>query len=270
MESKPLLSRRERKRLDTFEELVEVSRRLLNDGSDMSLRAVAAAMGMTAPGLYRYVDSTEAHHALVAGGILHEVTTAMTAVRADYPDDPAGQLAATTALFRSWALSRPMEFQLVFATPRTARPHGSGGPVSVDHTAINYPSGILSDFFGGIFADLCLAGRIQAPLTSELDPAILAVVHASVTDSQRPLLEALGDRGPGTIWVLKLAWARLYGVLTMEVFGQIESEIISSGLLFGEMMRETFVSLGFDDDWDRLLGIAQETTDRETPYRRGA
>jgi AcrR family transcriptional regulator len=263
------LSRRERKRKEAYQEIVDVSRRLLNAGADMSLRAVATEMGMTPPGLYRYVDSVEALNALVAGGILTDVIGEMGGVRNRHPDDPAAQLAAVTAYFRSWALARTMEFQLVFATWATVRQDGGSRPLSVTDSDVNYPSGVLSDFFGEMFIGLCVQGKIKAPSSDQLGSDVVEVVMSSLTDAQRPLVAALGDRGPGTIWLLKLAWARLYGVLTMEVFGQIERPIIESGLLFVGLMRETFGSLGMDDDWDRLLAISNETAARESPYRPG-
>lgn len=45
------MSRRERRRLEVYEEIVQVSRTLLREGHDLSLRAVATQMGMTAPAL---------------------------------------------------------------------------------------------------------------------------------------------------------------------------------------------------------------------------
>ena len=52
-----VLSRREKQREATYDEIVRASRELLAEGAELSLRAVAAKMGMTAPALYRYVAS---------------------------------------------------------------------------------------------------------------------------------------------------------------------------------------------------------------------
>ena len=49
------VTRRERQREATYDEIVAVSAQLLAEGADLSLRAVAGRMGMTAPALYRYV-----------------------------------------------------------------------------------------------------------------------------------------------------------------------------------------------------------------------
>ena len=51
------VTRRERQREATYDEIVSVAAELLDEGADLSLRAVASRMGMTPPALYRYVAS---------------------------------------------------------------------------------------------------------------------------------------------------------------------------------------------------------------------
>lgn len=257
-----ILSRRDRQRLATLDEIVTLSREILSEGGELSVRALATRMGIASPGLYRYVESADALTGLVAGAILRDVIGQMGHVKQEYADDPPAQLAATTAHFRRWALDNVAEFQLIFATPRVATPNGSRIPVALQDEGLNYPSGILSSFFGEIFTSLIMAGRITAPTTADLPAETTAVMLDGLTDDERHFVTLIGDRGPGTLWVLKLAWTRLYGVLTMEVFGQIERRIIDSGLVFAEIMKETFISLGMNDDWDRLLRIARNVHDR--------
>lgn len=59
MTETPGLTRRDRMRAATMEEITTTARRLLvEQGPDAaSLRAIAREMGMTAPGLYRYYSS---------------------------------------------------------------------------------------------------------------------------------------------------------------------------------------------------------------------
>lgn len=59
-------TRRERQRAATHDEIVTVARQLLGSPDALSLRAIAAEMGLTAPALYRYVDSY--HELLMPGG----------------------------------------------------------------------------------------------------------------------------------------------------------------------------------------------------------
>ncbi|MGI8994826.1 MAG: TetR/AcrR family transcriptional regulator, partial [Nocardioidaceae bacterium] len=109
-------TRRERQRQATYEEIVEVSRRLLPSGDVLSLRAVAAEMGMTAPALYRYVDSHQELLLLVCRSIFRDVVDTLVAARDRQPDDdPAAQILASAISFRQWALSHREEFGLLFA-----------------------------------------------------------------------------------------------------------------------------------------------------------
>ncbi|MGH3362154.1 MAG: TetR/AcrR family transcriptional regulator, partial [Nocardioides sp.] len=55
--TQPTTTRRERQREATYDEIVRTARALLAEGEELSLRAVAGRMGMTAPALYRYVGS---------------------------------------------------------------------------------------------------------------------------------------------------------------------------------------------------------------------
>ena len=59
-------TRRERQREATYDEIVRASRDLLAEGAELSLRAVAGRMGMTAPALYRYVANYQELVDLVA------------------------------------------------------------------------------------------------------------------------------------------------------------------------------------------------------------
>ncbi len=60
----------------------------------------------------------------------------------------------------------------------------------------------------------------------------------------------------GVLWLFELAWARLYGIVTLEVFGHIDPALTTSGAMFRATMLEIGTSLGLADDWERLRGIA--------------
>ena len=111
-------TRRERQREETYAEIVRASRELLGEGAELSLRAVAGRMGLTAPALYRYVASYQELVDLVAFEIDKAATERMAEAAEAIPaDDPAGRLVVSAAGFRSWAHEQPREFTLVFANP---------------------------------------------------------------------------------------------------------------------------------------------------------
>ena len=111
-------TRRERQREATYDEIVAVSAELLAEGADLSLRAVAARMGMTAPALYRYVANYQELVDLVAVELDKAATGEWMQAVARYPaDDAAARLTMACVSFRRWALTKPREFALVFANP---------------------------------------------------------------------------------------------------------------------------------------------------------
>jgi len=83
------LSRRDRVRAATSQEIIQTARRLLitQGGAAISLRAIAREMGMTAPALYRYFDSYEmmVHHIVadIFNDLSDYVEAAVSAAEAD-------------------------------------------------------------------------------------------------------------------------------------------------------------------------------------------
>ena len=263
------LTRRERLRQATLDEIVQVSRDLLRAREEVSVRAVAGAMGLTPPALYRYVEGHAGLVRLVERHIFADVVSVMARARDRYPEsDPAARIVAAATAFRGWALATPAEFRMVFAAER-ADEDGAGDPAACD------PEGaeLFVGLFGELFAALWLAYRFPVPPGAELDSSFreLCACYPGPT-AERQLLDTFGDVGPGMLWLFKLAWARLYGIVTLEVFGHIDPELISSGAVYAAIMREIGSTVGLAGEWERLRGLLQAPGDgeREHPVRRDA
>ena len=118
--SPPTTTRRERQREATFEEIVSVSSELLAEGAELSLRAVAWRMGMTAPALYRYVASYQELVDLVAFEIDKAATAGSSRPRRSSPDDvPAARLVA--AAWRSGGGRTPARASSPWSSPTRSR-----------------------------------------------------------------------------------------------------------------------------------------------------
>ena len=84
--------------------------------SALSLKAIAAAMGMTAPALYRYYSSRdELLTELILSAYLHLAECVEAAV--DGAEPPAGQLTAIAQAIRGWAVAEPQRYLLLYGTP---------------------------------------------------------------------------------------------------------------------------------------------------------
>jgi AcrR family transcriptional regulator len=261
-------TRRERQRQATFEEIVDVSRRLLRAGEDVSIRAVAQEMGLTPPALYRYVDSHAELLARVARSIVEDVVAAMTVARDDQAaDDPSAQVVAASAAFRAWALRNRTEFQMVFASGESMPANESAspkktGPMTSLADCLPDDSGVqlFAAFFSEIFGRLWVKYQFAVPSDDELDPELLEILRSEIKPDE--VTEGLGSPTPGMVWMFERAWARLYGTVTLEVFGHVHPGMISTGALFTATMLDIGADLNISDEWPRLQAVARAEAER--------
>jgi AcrR family transcriptional regulator len=218
--------------------IIEASRRLVTRTGQMTLRAVANEVGMTAPALYRYVESHEALVRIVAMDIDASAAAEIAELRDAQPeDDPAARLVAASVAFRQWALNNREEFSLVFT--------------NLDVNCIEELQ--TESKTGMLFSELLFAvwARYQFPVPrlEDLDPELVEILRdplvpadlTDVPDELRPL-----------IWLLERGWAALYGTVTLEVFGHIDPRIVERALLFRAMVEDQAVPLGLAEEIPRM------------------
>jgi AcrR family transcriptional regulator len=118
-------TRQARRRAATYDEIVRAARALLAEQQELTLRGVAARMGASPAGLYRYVANLDELRDLVAASIDETLAAEVQADLGHLPafDSTARWLAAWTGV-RRWALARPDEFRMLLVRPRSA-----GAPV---------------------------------------------------------------------------------------------------------------------------------------------
>jgi AcrR family transcriptional regulator len=230
-------SRRERLRDATLAEIKSTARRHLvaSGAAALSLRAVAREMGLTAPALYRYVDSREDLLTEVIADLYGELTEALEAARdAQPPGDIGWRLVAASWALRSWALEHPTEFGLVFGDPLP----GYAKPAEGVSQAASRRFGMV---FAGLFAQLWEQQPFPHPATDELDPGLVAQLTAYAHAMNSPL-------PPGAVKVFLDCWIRLYGLVSMEVFGHLRFALDDGEAMFADMMRANALALGFPED----------------------
>jgi AcrR family transcriptional regulator len=94
-------------------QIVDAARRLLEEQGPeaLSMRNVAAEIGIRAPSLYEHVaDKRALESAIIAAGLREQAVALSTAMTG--PDD---RLAATTDAWRRWALVHPHVYRLIYA-----------------------------------------------------------------------------------------------------------------------------------------------------------
>jgi AcrR family transcriptional regulator len=239
------IGRRERQREATYTEIVASSRALLAEGEELSLRALASRMGITAPALYRYVASYQELVDLVAFEVDKAATETFAEAASVAPaDDPAARLLISAVAFRRWALTNQREFSLCFANP-VADSNCIRRELVTAATSGHYMTDLLYDVWR----------KYDHPVPSleELDPSVTEAVR-------EPLIPANVERIPpekrGLVWIYMSSWASLYGVVTLEAFGHLDPRIIESGAMFASMVRSWMPRLGMTgDEYDRLDAV---------------
>ena len=202
----PPAGRRARVRQQTEEDLKAAALAELRErgGVGLSLRSVARRMGMSPAGLYRYVDSREALLTWLIADGFDDLADALEDADAAAGPDVEARLRAVALAYRAWAVAHPNGFGLLFGDPIPDYQAPDGGP-TVDAMRR------VGTAFAGPFLAATAEGRLRIPDAYDVE------------ELAEPL-QAMGDLGqqlPTPVWVLfLLAWGRLHGQTSLEVFGQ--------------------------------------------------
>lgn len=225
-------NRQAQQRAATYDAMVNTARTLLAEGHDLTLRGVAAAMGVSPAGLYRYVTNLDELLDLVAASIDESVAADLVAaVEAIAADDVTRRWLVAWVRLRRWALRHQDEFRMVLARPRS-------GEVSIRE---------VSDAFLGA----CLRA-----LTTHHDVRMPPVPPAA-----EQTVVALAERPGSGPWPATLAWlhtrvlASLHGVVALEVTGYLDPALVRSAAVFRATMVEWLARLVRADELGALLAV---------------
>lgn len=227
-------SRRERLRAETLQEIQATARKMLvSEGWDgLSLRAIARAMGMSAPALYRYYASREDLIAAMVTALKYEMTAALEQAR-DAESGIAARLLAVGRAFRTWAVQHPAEFALVF----TSAASGLDRPST---SAIDEAGDRFGQVFGSLITELYLQKPFPIPADDEIEPALARELAAWCDGFPVPL-------PIGVSQVFLSCWIRLYGTVSMEVFGQLKFALSDASPMFEAELRNLTTLLGIEE-----------------------
>lgn len=212
-------SLRARVRSEMSQEIKDVARtHLATEGGNLSLRGVARDMGIVASALYRYFPSRDALLAALIIDGYEAIGTAATEAEATLPrDDLRGRWLAVCHAVRTWALSHPAEYGLLYGNPVP-------GYAAPQETIALAAKVVL------LLADIVIDGA--EPLES---------VSSPVPDPVRTDLRRLIDQHPGDLPEEQLdrvfiGWTHLFGLINFEVFGRLDGMIQARAEYFDHHM----------------------------------
>jgi AcrR family transcriptional regulator len=234
-------SRRDRVRAATTAEIKQTARRILvSEGPDaVSLRAIAREMGMTAPALYRYFGSHEELVKHVIADIFTElagdIRSAIAAADGDSGGDMLAKVLAACWEFRRWSLSHTREFGLIFATPLPGL-HVQKDDITAEG------GGQFGNTFFLLMVDLWRKHPFDVPGDDQIDPGLL--------EQLKRYREGLGELAAGLPFGLLLVflrcWVRLYGIVSLEVFGHLSFALDDGRPMFELMLSEMAPMVGLE------------------------
>lgn len=207
------LTRRERLRRQTVDEIVEAALGLVDDGGahGLSLASVGKAVGMTPPALYHYFASREALlDALVLAGYADLGTAVETAVRQAQDRSPADRLTAITGAWRRWALDHPRRYSMLFTGSRreAVDPLESVGAISQSMLALVTT---IQEVAAG--TETGPAGSADAG-----DAAAGSVLDQDLARWGRSL-GTPADAAPAALRLALSTWYRVHGLVSLEIVG---------------------------------------------------
>ena len=201
-------SARDRARAELTQEIKDEARRQLaaEGAHQLSLRAVARALGMVSSALYRYFPSRDDLLTALIIDAYDALGDAAERAAAGAPGDPRAAWCAACRQVRAWALAHPHEYALIYGSPvpgyrapaDTIVPASRVGLVLIGLIRQAWAAGALLLAFDGPPLSPVLsaqAERVAAATAPELPDA--AVARALV------------------------AWTQLFGMVSFELFGQL-------------------------------------------------
>jgi AcrR family transcriptional regulator len=114
------MSRRERLRENTIEEIKSTARQQMAESGTtaLSLNAIARAMEISTPGLYRYFASRDDLVTALIADAYNDLADALEAAALGIPREAYYErILATVLAYREWALSHPVDFTLIYGNP---------------------------------------------------------------------------------------------------------------------------------------------------------
>lgn len=228
------VSRRERVRLATIDEIKQVAREQLAEHgpASLSLRAVAREMGMTASALYRYVDSRDDLIDALATDAFRSLADALEVGFDTAPDgDFLARWRSVTRAYRRWAHANAIEYKLIFGSP-------------LDHTQLKQGDADAEMHRSIAVLFRCMTEALEAGVVDpskfrdQLTPTLCAQLvqwqeHAEVTFPTEGMVGCL------------TTWVHLHGFLTLELFGQLPPFFGNNDEIFDQQMFDLLIQLGY-------------------------
>lgn len=204
-----LLTRRERTRAATVEEIKQTALSIMRTNATIDVRFadIAREMGLTPPALYRYfADRDELLTAMIVDSFVDLGAALAQAAAVISADDLGGRLLATAQAYRQWAKRDPQRFTLIFGLPVPGYDAPPEGPT------VDAAKRAMSNL-GDIVREAMRRGIALPPLIPDVTSTLSeCLLEKQLSGESIP---------PATHQSMLHGWAALHGFVCLEAYGQL-------------------------------------------------
>ncbi|MEM8529893.1 MAG: TetR/AcrR family transcriptional regulator [Chloroflexota bacterium] len=215
------LTRRERLHTATREEIKTIARQhmAVEGAAALSLRAIARDMGMSAPALYRYYESRDDLITALILDAYNALADRIQMTMSKYPEhDYANRLYAGMLAYRSWAVTYPADYILIFGNPIP----GYQAPGEATTQAARRTNEIFFQELQNAWqANALTIPTEYTELIPQFHEQIVGDPHRYGGQIPQPLLE-----------ILLTVWCKLHGMISLELYSHLQPIIGNPGELY--------------------------------------
>jgi AcrR family transcriptional regulator len=213
----------------------EARRQMAAEGAPaLSLRAVTRALGMTSSAIYRYFPSRDdLLTALIVDAYDAVGAAAEEADELCRRDDFGSRWRAVGLAVRTWAVSNPHEYALVYGSPVPGyrAPEATVGPASR-----------VTLVLARMVDEAARLGALLEPIGVDDLPPLDAEI---LIDTRRMADLAFPHTSDEVVVRAVIAWTQLFGMVSFELFGHFNTVIDEVGPMFERSLLETGRLVGF-------------------------
>lgn len=227
------MSRREKLRQEMLEDIKTVARQQMAETgtAGVSLSAIARALEVSQPALYRYYPSRDDLITALIVDAYNDQADALEAAQTGIPQqDYPGRMLEVLEAYRRWALEHPTDFQLIYGNPIP----GYTAPFEVTAPAARRNLNVILT----ILAQALAAGALT--LTEEH--------HHAAQRLDIALPELTGANDPALVYLALVGMYRIHGMIMLELFHHTDSLLPDTGAFYTNeiihLLREAGMNVG--------------------------
>jgi AcrR family transcriptional regulator len=229
------MSRREKLRQEMLQDIKATARQQMSENGTaaISLSAIARALEVSQPALYRYYPSRDALvTALIVDGYT-DLANRMKAAENDIPREAYGKrLLAVMLANREWALENPVDFQLLFGNPIP----GYHAPADITVPAARQVFSVVLN----ILIEALHAGVLQPRTEQQMLPDNLRVHLPVEQDGQ------MTELPPEAVYIGIIGWSYTHGMIMLELFHHTSALLPDPGAFYRKEAEHLLNSYGLD------------------------